>query len=178
MEHRIEDGILETYRQMLIEEEKAEATLEKYIRDVGAFLQYAGKYGYINKEVVMSYKEQLVEEYASASVNSMLAAVNGFLQKMGWQECVVKTLKVQKEAFRAPGKELTKDEYYRLLDAAQRKGNQRLYLLMQTVCATGIRISELKCITVESLRSGSARVKSKGKSRTVLLPAQLCGKLR
>lgn len=170
--------MLEQFRKALIEEEKADATLEKYIRDVKMFFGFAEEFGYVNKEVVMAYKEKLVSEYTSASVNSMLAAVNSFLKEMGWHECVVKALKVQKEAFRTPEKDLSKEEYYRLLNTAQRKGKERLYLLMQTLCATGIRVGELKSITVESLYTGRAKVRSKGKSRTVLIPAQLRGKLK
>lgn len=198
MKHTIEDNMLDEFRRIIVDEEKAEATLEKYMRDLRAFLQFAREYrrsdfpesehpekgiggracGYVDKEVVMAYKEHLIAEYASSSVNSMLAAVNCFLQRMGWQECTVKAVKIQKEAFRAPEKDLSKEEYYRLLNAAQKKGNQRLCLLMQTLCATGIRIGELKYITVESLRTGRARVNSKGKNRTVLIPVKLCRKLK
>lgn len=178
MKHTMNTDMLEQFRQAMIEEEKAAATLEKYIRDVKAFIQFVETYGYVDKEVVIAYKEQLLAEYTSASVNSMLAAVNSFLKEMGWHECVVKALKVQKDAFRAPEKDLSKEEYYRLLDTARKNGKERLYLLMQTICATGIRVGELKSITVESLYTGRASVRSKGKSRTILLPARLCGKLK
>lgn len=178
MKHTMDSDMLEQFRQAMIEEEKAAATLEKYIRDAKAFVQFVETYGYVDKEVVIAYKEQLIAEYTSASVNSMLAAVNRFLKEMGWHECVVKSLKVQKDAFRAPEKDLSKEEYYRLLDTAKKNGKERLYLLMQTICATGIRVGELKSITVESLHTGRANVRSKGKSRTILLPARLCGKLK
>lgn len=178
MEHVMNQKMLEQFRQRMIEEEKAAATIEKYLRDVNAFWRFAGASGLVSKEVVIAYKEHLVARYSSASVNSMLAAVNCFLKEMGWQECTVKAVKVQKEAFRAPEKDLSKKEYYRLLDAAKKKGNLRLYLLMQTLCATGIRVGELRCITVEALHVGRAKVSSKGKSRTVLLPMPLCRKLK
>lgn len=108
------------------------------MRDVKAFWKFSETYGYVNKEVVIAYKEKLTSDYMFSSVNSMLAAVNCFLKEMGWNECIVKALKVQKEAFRSPEKDLSKEEYHRLLYAAQKKGNERLYLLMQTLCSTGI----------------------------------------
>ena len=178
MEHKINQSMLELFRQRLIEGEKSNVTLEKYMRDVKAFWKFSETYGYVNKEVVSAYKEKLTSDYMFSSVNSMLAAVNCFLKEMGRNECIVKALEVQKEAFRSPEKDLSKEEYHRLLYAAQKKGNERLYLLMQTLCSTGIRIGELRCITVEAIYTGRARVRSKGKSRTVLIPVQLCGKLK
>ena len=108
----------------------------------------------------------------------MLAAVNVFLRSLEWYDCIVKSLKIQKEAFREKERDLTKEEYYRLLSAAENKGDLRLSLIMQTICATGIRISELRFITVEAVKIGYARVYSKGKQRTVLLPEVLCRKLK
>ena len=148
------------------------------MRDVSAFFAYVKEENEIDKYTVIAYKEYLTEHYAAASVNSMLAAVNAFLKMMGWHECTVKALKIQKEAFRARERDLTKAEYFRLLDAAGKKKNQRLYWMMQVLCATGIRVSELRYITVEALQTGCATVSSKGKQRTVLLSAPLCRKLR
>ncbi len=178
MEHFIRQEMLEEFRKKLWEEEKSGATVEKYIRDLEAFYRFMGEGGNVTKEVMISYKEYITGKYAPSSVNSMLAAVNTFLRRMGWHECTVKALKIQKEAFRSQKKELTKEEYYNLLEAAKRKGNMRLYLMMETLCATGIRISELRCITVEAVRAGYATACSKGKRRTILLPSVLCRKLR
>lgn len=178
MAHLLEKTMLQEFQNQLKGEEKAQATIEKYVRDVSAFFAYVKEENEIDKYTVIAYKEYLTEHYAAASVNSMLAAVNAFLKMMGWHECTVKALKIQKEAFRARERDLTKAEYFRLLDAAGKKKNQRLYWMMQVLCATGIRVSELRYITVEALQTGCATVSSKGKQRTVLLSAPLCRKLR
>lgn len=178
MEHRLNETMIDEFRKQLEEDEKAEATIEKYIRDIKAFLAYAGMSGNVNKAVVIAYKDYLGTKYAPSSVNSMLAAVNAFLKGMGWYECVVKSLKIQKEAFRQKERDLSKEEYYRLLDAAEKKGDMRLSLIMQAICSTGIRISELRFITIEAINAGYARVYSKGKQRTVVLPEALCKKLK
>ena len=178
MEHKWEWNILEQFQEELINEEKSDATREKYVRDVRAFLNYMSTAGYINKEKVVEYKQYLQEHYAVTSINSMLAAINRFFKFTGWYDCAVKALRVQKEAFRSCEKELTRKEYYRLLETARKRGNQRLHLLMQTICSTGIRISELKYITAEAVYSGKARVSLKGKTRTVLLPSRLCRMLK
>lgn len=166
------------FERMLIEEEKSEATRKKYVRDVNALLSYLGEPGRVTKEAVIAYKQHLTARYAVTTVNAMLASINGFFKKMGWHDCVVKSLRVQQAAFRPPERELSKEEYYRLLRAAKAQGNERLYLLMQTLCGTGIRISELPFITVEALTAGRARVTLKGKTRAVILPAALCRELR
>lgn len=178
MEHKLKRSMLEKFRTGLLEEEKSDATIEKYMRDVTAFFLYANKKGYVDKEVVISYKKYLSEMYAVTSVNSILAAINRFFKYMGWYDCTVKSYRIQKEAFRSPERELTKEEYYRLLNAAKNKGNQRMYLLMQTICSTGIRVSELRFITVQAVNSGQAKVSLKGKTRTVLLPSRLCRELK
>lgn len=178
MEHILKEEMLGEFQEKLQEDEKAEATIKKYMHDVRNFFSYAGADGRVSKTTVIAYKEYLVSEYAAASVNSMLAAVNVFLKEQGWYDCVVKALKIQKEAFRAEEQELSKEEYYRLLDTARMNENIRLYMIMQTLGSTGIRISELRFITVESLNRKYARVCSKGKQRNVLLPAALCGKLK
>ena len=178
MAHLLEKTMLQEFQNQLKGEEKAQATIEKYVRDVSAFFADVKEENEIDKYTVIAYKEYLTEHYAAASVNSMLAAVNAFLKMMGWHECTVKALKIQKEAFRARERDLTKAEYFRLLDAAGKKKNQRLYWMMQVLCATGIRVSELRYITVEALQTGCATVSSKGKQRTVLLSAPLCRKLR
>lgn len=174
MKHRINEKLLKRFREQMLEEEKAEATISKYMHDVRAFLEYAqAGSNPVDKELVLSYKEMLKAQYAASSVNSMLAALNCFFKAAGWYDCIVKLLKIQKEAFRDQQQELTREEYYRLLKTARKKGSQRMYLLMQTICSTGIRVSELRYITVEALKRGQARVTSKGKMRTVLLPGSL-----
>lgn len=167
---------LEEFRCSLIEDEKSPATVAKYSRDVEAFLLFAGG-GEVTKETVIRYKQHLIEKYAPASVNSMLAALNRFFKESGRYDCVVKALKIQRQAFRGNDRELTREEYYRLLDAAKKKNDTRLYMLMQTLCATGIRVSELRFITVEALRQGRATVSLKGKTRQVLIPKALSREL-
>lgn len=174
---RISEERIRCFRQKLLQSEKSRATMEKYLRDIRTFAAYVGAAS-VTKEVTIGYKQHLVERYAPASVNSMLAAVNLFLKEMGWYDCVVKTVKIQRQAFRASEKELTKAEYYRLLEAAKKRKDTRLYLLMETLCATGIRVSELRFITVEAVRRGQAVVSLKGKTRQVLLPAALRRELK
>lgn len=169
--------IIAEYKKYLINEEKSYATIEKYSHDVNAFYIWNG-----NKEVekigVIEYKQLLMEKYAPASVNSHISSLNSFFDYMNWYECKVKMLKIQKQIFADKDKELTRSEYERLLKAAQRKNNKRLFLVMQTICSTGIRVSELKFITVESLKYGQASIACKGKHRTVFLPKRLCKMLK
>ena len=178
MEHFLNEAMIDEFRLRLEEEEKSSATIDKYIRDVRTFFAYAGVTESINKTTMIAYKEYLITKYAATSVNSMLTSVNIFLKEMNWHDCVVKILKIQKEAFRAKERDLTKEEYYQLVRTAERKGNIRLSLIMQTIGSTGIRISELKYITVAAINMGYASVCSKGKRRTVLLPEALCQKLK
>lgn len=172
MEKRMTRAQIKQFESLLLEDERSAATIQKYLRDVEAFWRFAGDES-ISKETAIRYKQYLQENYKTSSANSMLAAVNRFFRAMGWGECVVKTLKVQRQAFRSRERELTKAEYFHLLKAAKEKNNIRLYLLMQTLCATGIRVSELPFITVEAVKNGRAAVCLKGKKRTVLIPANL-----
>ena len=171
------DAQLELLAAALRAEEKSEATLEKYRRDVLAFLRFAEDRPEISKELVVAYKQRLAETYAVTSANSMLAAVNYYLRLIGKNDCTVKAFKLQREAFRREERELSREEYFRLLKAARQKGDTRLYLIMETICATGIRVSELRFITVQALRCRQAAVNMKGKTRTVLLPGPLCREL-
>ncbi len=164
--------------QRMREEEKSKATMEKYCHDVRAFLHYIGEEKVLSKELVITYKNYLGERYEISSANSMLAALNYFLRFIGREDCIVKSFRIQKEAFRSREQELTREEYLKLLEEARKRGDERLYMIMQTICATGIRISELPFITVASLQSRRARVLLKGKTRTVLLPLELCNKLK
>ena len=162
---------IEQFRQHLVRQERSIATVEKYIRVTRGFLAFIdGKE--LSKDLTMQYKEALVRSgYAVRSINSMLAAVNSFLEFMNRRECRVKTIKLQKEVYCREDRLLTKAEYMRLLDAA--KANPRLFLLLQTICGTGIRISELSYFTVEAVRQGEVVVYCKSKTRTILLPKKL-----
>lgn len=160
------------FLEALQEQERAKATIEKYSRDLNAFCAF-GQGQPLSKALVISWKEHLAQTHAPAAVNSMLAAVNGFLRFRGLGALCVKPLKIQRQLFLEERKELKRGEYQRLVEAAGRKENERLSLVMQTICATGIRVSELKFITVESLRTGRAEIRNKGKWRVVFLPGKL-----
>ena len=168
---------MDDFKKYLYEEEKSSNTVEKYLRDVRFFAVWSEDKS-IEKTDVLKYKKYLCEKYAPKSVNSMLSSINAFFGFLGWYELKVKTLKIQRQIFLDKEKELTKSEYERLLHSAKSKNNERLYLLMQTLGSTGIRISELKYITVEAVRSQSVSIHSKGKLRTVFLPVQLCRMLK
>ena len=158
-------------------EEKSENTIEKYIRDVRAFAAYAGN-AEITKEAVISYKNKLLSEsYAVRSINSMVASINSLFTFLGWQNLKVKSLKLQRQIYCPEEKELTKAEYMRLVNTAKQKGNERLNLLIQTICGTGIRVSELQYITVEAVTCGEAVVSLKGKTRSVFIVRELQKKL-
>lgn len=165
--------LIENFKNHLICEEKSRATLEKYIRDISAFYMWAvGKE--LEKTLVLEYKQYLVNNYAPASVNSMLSSMNSFFEYNEWYELKVKSLKIQKQIFADKEKELTKAEYERLLKAAKKKSNEQLYMMMQTICSSGIRVSELCAITVEAVKKRRANINCKGKMRIVILPNELC----
>ena len=168
---------IENYKNHLIEEEKITVTIEKYIRDINAFAEWANDRE-ITKALVLEYKNILIEQYAPASVNSVLSSLNGYFDYIERYDLRVKNLKVQRQIFCKSEKELTKSEYERLLKAAKSKKNERLYLIMQTICATGIRVSELKYVDVNSVMTGQAQVRLKGKIRMVILPRELCALLK
>ena len=165
----IDEKCISKYLNYLKEQERSDATLKKYAHDLYSVLEFFKDIP-LSKAALIDWKQKLIEKYASASVNSKLAAVNGYLQFMGWYELRLKPLKIQRSLFLKEEKELTREEYVRLVKAAQRKENERLALLIQTICATGIRVSELKFITVESVQRGRAEVSNKGKLRIVFLP--------
>ena len=174
----VRKDILADYGNYLEEEERSAATVEKYLRDVGAFLRYAGDAGGINREMVREYKQSLKERYKISSANSMLAALNSFLGYLGRDEWKVKLFKMQKVIYARQETELTGRDYERLVRTAQRNGDEKMSMLLQTIGSTGIRISELRCITVESLETGRAEIYNKGKSRLALLPAELARLLK
>lgn len=153
---KITNEIIQKYKIYLFEEERAKSTIEKYIRDVSKFSEWlCGKP--VEKSIVLEYKNMLCEKYAPASVNSILSSLNNFFSFNEWFKCRVKTLKIQTQIFCQSEKELSKSEYERLLKAAKTKNNERLFYLMQTICSTGIRISELKYITVAAVKTEKQR---------------------
>ena len=173
----LSEELIEQFGKYLVLEEKSEHTVEKYLRDVRAFAAYAEQ-AEIGKETVIRYKQHLLEsEYAVRSINSMLASLNSLLAWLGWHDCRVKALKTQKQIFCPEEKELSKAEYLRLVNTAMQTGNERLNLILQTICGTGIRVSELEFITVEAAHCGEAIVSCKGKTRSVFLVKQLQKKL-
>ena len=168
--------VIAAFREHLILEERSAATVEKYVRDVRAFVAYA-RDDSITKEVVIAYKKYLQENYSTRSVNSMLASINSLFSRLGWDDLKVKQLKLQQQVFRPEEKELTKAEYTRLCRAAEHKRNMRLSLILQTICGTGIRVSELQYITVEAAKRGEAVVHCKAKTRPVFIVRELKQKL-
>ena len=169
---------IENFRAHLIREEKSGGTVEKYLRDVRSFFHFLPDIR-VTKEQTLAWKEHLVGAgYATATVNSMLASLNSFLRFLGRTECCVRPLRRQRRIFRDRDRELSKEEYLRLLRAAEQEGKRRLYFILQTISATGIRISELRFITVQSLKTRRAEVECKGKQRVVLLTEKLCRALR
>lgn len=164
------------FKEHLILEERSEITIEKYIRDVKAFTAYTQN-TVVTKETVISYKKHLQETYAVRSVNSMLASINSLFAFLNWHDLKVKSLKLQQQVFCPEEKELTKAEYARLCRTAERKHNERLNLILQTICGTGIRVSELQFITVEAVKQGEAVVNCKAKTRSVFIVKELKQKL-
>lgn len=170
---RIKNGHIQSFRQYLIEEEKSAATLDKYIRDVAAFARWCSG-AELCKSLVLAYKQELMEKYAPASVNSMLSSLNSFFIYHERYDLKVKSVKIQKQLFADGDRELTKAEYARLLRAAKSKKNERLYYVMQTLCSCGLRVSELKYVTCNAVKCGRAKIECKGKVRMVILPGKLC----
>lgn len=161
------------FKKYLICEEKSENTIEKYTRDITFFMEWlCGRE--VTKILALEYKNMLCDKYAPASVNGAISSLNSFFGFMQWYDVRIKSLKIQKQIFSNKNKELTKAEYKRLLTAAKAKKNQKLYYLMQTICSTGIRISELRYITVSAVKTGQATINCKGKMRVIILPKDLC----
>ena len=168
---------IKAFERHLRQEERSTGTVEKYLRDARRFVAWLGK-RVVSKENTALWKEELCAlGYQAGTVNTMLSAVNRFLSFLGREECRVRYLRIQRRIFRGVERELTRQDYGRLLETAQELGRRRLALLLETICATGIRVSEVKYITVEAAGAGRAEVALKGKIRTILLPAKLCRKL-
>lgn len=175
--HSLTAERIAAFERYLRGEERAPGTVEKYLRDVRAFAAWLDGRP-VTKESAAGWKEHLVSEsYAPATVNSMLSSVNTLFRFAGWDDCKVKFLKIQKRLFREQSRELTREEYERLLATAHTLGRERLALLMETICASGIRVSEVQYITVAAAQAGRAQISLKGKIRTILLPGKLCRKL-
>ena len=176
-EHRLTVEQFAAYSCHLKTEERSHGTIENYLRHVRAFAGWLNN-SPVTKETAAGWKEHLLSQgYAPTTINTMLAALNGMFHFLGWEECRVKFFKIQHRLFRDAGRELTRLEYDRLLETARARGQERLGLLMETICATGIRVSEVRYITVEAARRGRAEISLKGKIRTILLTGKLCRKL-
>lgn len=171
MDYILTESHLETFRKYMLREEKSGATVEKYLRDGRAFAAFAGDRP-ITKELTVAFKKHLEEKaYAVRSINSMLSSLNSLLTFLGLQDCRVKILRCQRQTYCAEDKELSKAEYMRLLNAA--KKHTQLNLVMQTICGTGIRVSELRYFTVEAVKQGEVTVRCKNKTRTIFVPGKL-----
>ena len=160
------------FKNYLISNEKSDATVERYMRDVTAYIRWLDGRE-MSKELMIQYKAKLVDNYEPASVNTMLASLNAYLDFIGHPEYKVRNIKIQKSTYIEPKRELTKEEYERLLKTAYDMGKYRIYYIMQTICSCGIRVSELKFITVEAIKRGIAHISNKGKNRRVFIPNAL-----
>lgn len=169
---------MKLFELYLLERENAPATIQKYKTDVRTFFRYLGDSQEITKECLIKYKNWLIENYALSSVNSMLVALNQYLVCIGLERWKLRRVKTQRKIYEDEQKELSIENYFRLIEAAREEGKERLALMMETMCSTGIRVSELSFFTVESVSSGIVRVWNKGKYRLVVLPEKLCMKLK
>ena len=177
-DYRIREEDVLRFAQDLKESEYAKGSIEKYVRDIRALKRWLGD-GSVGKEALIQWKEHLLSKNCqSRTVNGMLSSLNRFFRSMGWEDLQIKHLKVQRTLFRSTRRELTKSEYLHLIETAAGQGKHRLALLMETICATGIRVSEVKYITAEAVREGRTDIHMKGKIRTILIPGRLCRKLQ
>lgn len=173
MEKRtIKQAHIKQFEIFLRDEEKSENTIQKYLRDLNKFKVYV-KNQVLTKQLIIMYKADLELKHELTGANSIIAAINSFLKFMGWLDLCVKQFKIQKRTFCPEETELTKAEYFRLVQAAKKQKNERLYLIIQTICATGIRVSELENITVSAIQKGKATVSCKNKTRTVFIVREL-----
>jgi len=174
MQRIITEKVLKKYEEYLHDEEKSNATISKYIRDIKKLKSYAGGHT-VTKKMMVDYKENLrvAKKYKLSSINSFLIAANRLFEYMGWYELKVRTYRIQKEVYVPEKKDLSMKEYKRLVRAAMRKGKKRLAMIIQTVCSMGIRISELAHVTVEGITKGEVEIYCKKKQRKVLVPKKL-----
>ena len=173
---KITEETLAAFARQLGEEERSPATLEKYLREVRQFAAFLGGRE-VTRELAAAWREELSARQSPATVNGKLTALDRLLAFLGWEDCRVKHLRVQRQLFRDSARELSREEYARLVETARRLGRGRLSLLMETICATGIRVSEVRYLTAEAVREGRTENALKGKIRTILLPGKLCRKL-
>lgn len=173
---KITEETLAAFARQLGEEERSPATLEKYLREVRQFAAFLGGRE-VTRELAAAWREELSARQSPATVNGKLTALDRLLASLGWEDCRVKHLRVQRQLFRDSARELSREEYARLVETARRLGRGRLSLLMETICATGIRVSDVRYITAEAVREGRTEIALKGKIRTILLPGKLCRKL-
>ena len=173
---KITEETLAAFARQLGEEERSPATLEKYLREVRQFAAFLGGRE-VTRELAAAWREELSARQSPATVNGKLTALDRLLASLGWEDCRVKHLRVQRQLFRDSARELSREEYARLVETARRLGRSRLSLLMETICVTGIRVSEVRYITAEAVREGRTEIALKGKIRTILLPGKLCRKL-
>lgn len=172
MRHAEMKGQLEKYLVWMKEEEKSEATIRQYRRSIERFFMFLNGRD-IEKNLLLQYKEQLADKYQPTSVNANLAALNSFFRFSGEEKLHLKLLKIQKKSYSSAERELSKTEYLRLLHTAERNGDRKLSLLIQTICGTGIRVSEVQYITVEAIQKGEAAIRLKGKTRILLIPGKI-----
>lgn len=177
MNTNVMKGKIGAYKTYLAQEERSASTISQYERDIYAFLLWAEE-GEVTKDSVICYKNELQEQYKAASVNAKLAALNSFFNFLDRSDLRVKQLRLQRQTYCAEDKELTQAEYQRLVKIAERKNNERLSLMIQTICGTGIRVSELQFFTVEAVKFGEVTVKCKNKTRTILIPGKLRKQLK
>ena len=175
-ERKLTAAVLTRFRQELLRRERSAPTIEKYLHDVRTFAVWLDGRE-VTPEAVLAWKRELVDQFKPGTVNGKLAAVNALFAFAGWPDCQARSLKVQRRAFRDNARELTKEEFYRLVATAERLGKDRLALLFEAIGSTGVRVSEVKYFTVEAVRLGRAEIALKGKIRTILLPGKLCRKL-
>lgn len=179
MKRIITEETLNGFRNHMLEEERSENTIHKYLRDIRKLMDYA-QGAEVTKSLVIEFKEKLLykDHYEISSINTFIIAINRFMEYMGWYEVKVKTYKIQKASFAPDEKYLSKKEYERLVAAARQSGNVRLAMILNTICATGIRISELQYFTVENVKRGKVVIHNKGKVRSILIPSELQKKLK
>ena len=175
-ERKLTAGILKRFREELVRRDRSDATVEKYMHDVRSLAVWLDG-GAVTPERVLEWKKELTGRFKPGTVNGKLAAANALFAFAGWGDCRLESLKVQRRAFREDARELSREEFYRLVNAAGRLGKERLLLLLEAIAGTGIRVSEVKYLTVEAARQGVAEIALKGKIRTILLPGKLCRKL-
>ena len=171
-------SILDAYQTWLTHREYSPATVQKYTKALARFFADTGAGDTPDRETVAAWRDSLTAKgYTPATVNAMLAAVNDYQESIDNVAGKAKPLKRQRRIFADPGRELSRAEYFRLLNAARSTGNKRSQLLLETICSTGIRVSELQFITAEAVRRHKASIRCKGKCREILLPAELCHRL-